>query len=126
MNIREMIEAGSAKTGNQKALAQYLGLHEKALTEAKGGRRGLPIDACGKLAELIGADRWEVVSASELQTEKDPAKRAYFAPFVRGSAHAVSIALLAIVTICVTAPTETQAAQRFDQTRTVLTTNYAT
>lgn len=82
MELREMIEAAAKLAGDQKHLAKVIGLHPGVLTEAKAGRRGLPEVACGKLAEILGIDRWTVIAASALVTERNPEKRAYLAPFV--------------------------------------------
>jgi hypothetical protein len=82
MNLQEMIEAAVEKIGSQKELAMTLGIDANNLASAKGGRRGLPAIACGKLGDILGIDKWTVVAASELVTEKSEEKRAYFSPFV--------------------------------------------
>lgn len=100
MQLREMIILAAQKVGNQEELAKVIGTSGKHLTEAKAGRRGLPAMACGKLAEILGIDRWTVIAASELVTEKNEEKRAYFSPFVLNSlaslATAVGAASLAL------------------------------
>lgn len=82
MELREMIEQAAKLTGDQTSLAKAIGVDRNNLTGAKAGRRGLPEVACGKLAEILGIDRWTVIAASALVTEKNPEKRAYLAPFV--------------------------------------------
>lgn len=82
MDLKAYIAKGIAATGSLTALAETIGMAREALTAANGGRRGLPPVACGKLADLVGADRWDVVAASEILTEKDEAKRRYLLPFV--------------------------------------------
>ena len=52
------------------------------ITNAKAHRRGLPNYACVVLADLVGAERIEVIAASELVTEKNPEKREVWLPFV--------------------------------------------
>lgn len=102
--LAEFITKGIERTGSVKALAQVLGVSANALTDAKGMRRGLPLDACGKLGDLIGVDKFTVAVAAELVTEKNENRRAYFAPFV-DHARAAGIALaLTFVTMFVTAP----------------------
>lgn len=100
MNLSEMIELAARKCGSQKELAKVIGERPDVLTAAKAGRRGLPAIACGKLAEILGIDRWTVIAASELVTEKNEEKRAYFSPFVLNSlaslATAVGAASLAL------------------------------
>lgn len=112
MELREMIEAAAKLAGDQKQLAKVIGLHPGVLTEAKAGRRGLPEVACGKLAEILGIDRWTVIAASALVTEKNPEKRAYLAPFVRElprKAAAWVIGIVSAATIGTIAPTDSYA-----------------
>ena len=82
MELRDMIENAAKIAGNQTAIAKVIGVHPNDLSAAKAGKRGLPEVACGKLAEILGIDRWTVIAASALVTEKNPEKRAYLAPFV--------------------------------------------
>lgn len=82
MELRQMIEAAAKVSGDQKKLAKAIGLSPNNITEAKAGRRGLPASACYQLAAILDLDPAVVVAASELVTEKNPQKRAVFAPFV--------------------------------------------
>lgn len=109
MELRELIDAGTEKIGSQRRLAEYLGVIEQNLTAAKNGRRGLRADACGKLADLLGIDRFAVVAASELVTEKDPHRQAYFRPFVSGIARPVWM-LIAATGITFVSPAPAEAA----------------
>ncbi|WP_220635696.1 hypothetical protein [Georgfuchsia toluolica] len=93
MELREMIELAEKTGYTVRALAKELGVIDSNLTAAKHGRRGLPNASCGKLAEIIGIDRWTVVAASDLVTEKNEQRRAYLLPFVRHAA----IVLLAVI-----------------------------
>lgn len=97
MQLRQMIEAGSIKAGSQAALAKVIGVTNNGLTDAKAGRRGLPAEACGKLADLIGVDRWTVLAASNLITEKNEEKRAYWAPFVLNGISSLATAAAALL-----------------------------
>ena len=83
MELREMIIRAEKETGTVRAIAKIIGVSDSNLTAAKAGRRGIPITACGKLAEIIKVDRWIVVAASELVTEKDQDRRDYLTPFVK-------------------------------------------
>lgn len=107
MQLRQMIEAGSIKAGNQELLAKAIGTSGKHITEAKAGRRGLPAFACFKLAELIEVDVQKVIAASELVTEKNEDKRAFFAPFVLNGIAPLASAL-AVLSLSL-APNETYA-----------------
>ncbi len=104
MDLRQMIESAAEHFAEQKELANALRVSPNALTDAKAGRRGLPTYACGKLGEILGIDRWTVVAASDLVTEKNPEKRAYLAPFVRHAAIVVMTIALSFVTFIATAP----------------------
>lgn len=117
MELREMIEAAAKITGDQTSLAKVIGVDRNNLTGAKAGRRGLPEVACGKLAEILKIDRWTVIAASALVTEKNPEKRAYLVPFVLGLPRKVAAWLIAIVsgaTIATLAPTEAHANDTFN------------
>lgn len=112
MELREMIENAAKIAGNQATLAKVIGLHPEVLTSAKAGKRGLPEVACGKLAEILKIDRWTVIAASALVTEKNPEKRAYLAPFVRElprKAAAWVIGIVSAATIGTIAPTDSYA-----------------
>lgn len=113
MHLKEMIEVAADKVGTQSDLAKTLGVAPDYLTHAKAGRRGLPPMACGKLAEILNLDRWTVLSASELVTEKDEGKREYFRPFVMHTTGYFVTALSAL--IMTTATTETFADDTFDK-----------
>lgn len=98
MELREMIESAAKISGSQTALAKDIGVRPDQLTHAKAGRAGLPEVACGKLAEILGVDRWTVIAASALVTERNPEKRAYLAPFVLALPRKAAAWLIAIAT----------------------------
>lgn len=103
MELKEIIEKASEKIGSQKKLADHLGMRPQEITDAKNGRKGMPLVACGKLAEILEIDRWTVAAASDLVTEKNEEKRAYLLPFVRHAAAIGGIFVLASVTNVMTA-----------------------
>ena len=112
MELRDLIEQAAKIAGSQIDLAKVIGVTPDALTHAKAGRRGLPEVACGKLAEILGPDRWTVVAASALVTEKNPDKRAYLTPFVRDLPRKVAawvIASASAATLGTIAPGEAKA-----------------
>lgn len=82
MELKAYIAKGIEQTGSLSELARQIGVIRTSLQAANAGHRGLPPVACGKLADLVGASRWDVVAASEILTEKDEKKRAYLLPFV--------------------------------------------
>jgi plasmid maintenance system antidote protein VapI len=81
MELRDYIDEGTNIIGSQKGLAEAIGQYPSTLRRVRVNRKGLPIDACIKLAKIIDADPLEVIAASELVTEKKPEKRAFWAPF---------------------------------------------
>ena len=101
-DLKTYIERGEKQAGGQKALAELLHQHPGNLRGAKAGLKGLPVAVCYQLAELIGEDERRVVAASELITEKKAERRAVLLPFV---SHALSILLVAVISIMTTTPT---------------------
>ena len=85
MELKKYIEAGIAKCGTGVQLSLYLGQHENAVRDAKAHRRGLPVYACIRLAQLIEADPLSVIAASELVTEKKDERRAILLPLVNAA-----------------------------------------
>lgn len=82
MELKDYIETGVRKRGSLSSLARYLDQADSSLREAKNQRRGLPVYACMKLAEYIGADPLQVIAASELVTEKREERKEIFKRFL--------------------------------------------
>ena len=78
MNLKIIIEQAEKKAGSQKALAQQIGLSESHIRSAKSGARGLPNYACSVIAEILNIDEAKVIAASEIVTEKNPNRIAYW------------------------------------------------
>lgn len=111
MTLKELLEAGTAKAGEQQKLAALLHIHPGVITQAKAGKRGLPVSACILLANYLGIESTPVIAASELITEKDEERRKAFYPFVmqRPLHLIVMIALIGTTAF----PEKSQAAQGF-------------
>ncbi|MDR0674614.1 MAG: hypothetical protein LBF93_13395 [Zoogloeaceae bacterium] len=86
MNLKNYIEIGEKRLGGRSTLANHLDIHRDALTAAKSNRRGLPNDACIKLAQLTSVEPLEVIAASELVTEKKPEKRDFWLQYTSAEA----------------------------------------
>ena|ERR1035437_5865851 len=101
MEMRDCIEEGIAIAGTAAALGKMLNQPATVISNAKSHQRGLPLAACYKLADLIGAQRDAVTAASALVTEKDEEVRNYLIPFVQAVSFAqhLSIAALAAGTV---------------------------
>ncbi|MBS1197476.1 MAG: hypothetical protein H6R18_1261 [Proteobacteria bacterium] len=101
MELRDCIESGIKRKTTVTALATYLGVNPNSISDAKAHRRGLPNDACVKLARLIGAEPLDVIAASELATEKKTEKREFWLSFVN-PAKTARVAGYALILTCVT------------------------
>lgn len=101
MKINEFIDKAEKKAGKKIELAKILGISDRYIRMVREGKRGFPDDICIQLADYIGADRLEVIAASNLVTEKDEKKRKVFESCFRKVA---SIAAAGIVTALVTIP----------------------
>lgn len=78
MKMNEFIEAAEKKAGKKTELAKILKISDGYIRMVKTGRRGFSDDVCIRLADYIGANRLEVIAASNLVTEKDEEKRKIF------------------------------------------------
>ena len=75
MKINKYIEEAEIKAGRKAELAKVLKISDGYIRMVKTGRRGFSDDVCIRLADYIGANRLEVIAASNLVTEKDEEKR---------------------------------------------------
>lgn len=98
MEFRSYIERAEKAAGSQKELGLMIGQSAGKLRQAKANKCGLPIAVCCQIAQLIGVDEMEVISASELVTEKKPERRAVLLPFVNRVA-GVILGIVGIVTL---------------------------
>lgn len=121
MKITEFIEAAEKKAGKQIELARILGISDSYIRIVKTGRRGFPDDICIQLADYIGADRLEVIAASNLVTEKDERKRRIFESCFEKTNRAASflIAALLFCVISITSPNPANASQASNNINTI-------
>lgn len=108
MELRDYIEDGQKKAGSVRALAKIIGVRDHNISDAKAGRRGLPLVASYKLAELIDARPEAVAAASALVTEKDESAREYLRPFVQMGrlSHPMIAAIASVAIVIVQAANE--------------------
>jgi len=78
MELRDYLEQGVKKAGSLTALGFKLGLSQPRMSRAKSHTEHLPLDAAVKLADYIEEDRFAVIAANELATEKKEEKRAFW------------------------------------------------
>lgn len=98
MLMKEYIENAATKAGSLSELARMLDLQQQTVSAAKAHKRQLPTKAVVQLSEYIGADLKSVIAANELVTEKNEAKRQFWAPFAQRT-KAASIALGALLIV---------------------------
>lgn len=124
MELKDYIEQGINRQKSVKALGLYLGVAGNSITDAKAHRRGLPTDACVRLAYLINAEPLAVIAASELATERNAERREFWFSFANPAKTARVAGLmifLAVVTNFVTpSPAEASTDQGFARNQFVL------
>lgn len=108
--LNRTIEEGAKIAGDQKQLEATLGLARGYITEVKAGRRGLPTEACFKLAEMTGADLARMIASSEAITAKKPEKVAYWKKKLV-ELESLAACLIVACVISVVTPTPSQAVQ---------------
>jgi len=105
MDMKNYIEQAEKKAGKQTELAKLLGVSASYLRLVKAGKNGLSADMCIVLADYIGADRLQVIAASNLVTEKDEKKRKIFEScFTKAAGVTVAALLLGASTIMTSSP----------------------
>ena len=105
MKLKTFIEAAEKKAGKQIELARMLGISDAYIRMVKAEKRGFPDDICIRLADYIGADRLEVIAASNLVTEKDEEKRKIFEScFSRAASIVIASSVISILTLSPQAP----------------------
>ena len=92
----KIIEQGSTIAGDQKQLEAKLGLARGNISDVKAGRRGLPTDACFKLADMTGADLARVIASSEAITAKKPEEVKYWKKKLNEFERLAAVYLLAL------------------------------
>lgn len=85
MELRDYVDMGIKTKGGVNALADYLGIANTSIADAKAHRRGLPNDACVKLARLVGIEPLTVIAASELATEKKSTRREFWISYLNAA-----------------------------------------
>lgn len=66
----EKIEEAAEKAGGKAELAKNLEISRTVISDVLGSRRGLPLDACYKLADMTGANLARIVAENEAITAK--------------------------------------------------------
>lgn len=119
MEFIDYIEAGKKIAGNQKKLANAIGVKETSMSAMVKGKVPIPAHALAKLAMLIGqgvtpGEIWEAQQAARAETEEE---RQLWLPFMKNAhslKHAASIFMAVAIAFLVSAyPTESRAATGF-------------
>ena len=105
MEMKNFIEQAERKAGKQVELAKTLGVTAGYLRAVKAGKKGFSTDMCIVLADYIGADRLEVIAASNLVTEKDERKRKIFEScFSTAASLTIAAFFVTLITIMTPSP----------------------
>ena len=105
MEMKNYIERAEKKAGKQIELAKMLEISDAYIRMVKSGKRGFPDDICIQIADYIGADRLEVIAASNLVTEKDEKKRRIFEScFTRAASVTAAAIVISIMTLPIQKP----------------------
>lgn len=107
--LSEIIENAAKKAGNQRELENDLGLARGYLTDVKAGRRGLPAIAQDKLEVLMNLPQGSLRPASEIITEKQPEKVAYWKKKLVEFERMAAVFLMAIFVLVTTVVTPSPA-----------------
>ena len=108
MEMKNYIEQAEKKAGKQLELAKILDVSASYIRIVKAGRKGFSVDMCIVLADYIGADRLEVIAASNLVTEKDEKKRKIFESCFSTAASVTAAAIvISILTLPMQKPVNT-------------------
>ncbi len=102
MEMKNYIELAEKKAGSQTNLAKLLEITDRYVRQVKNGKQGFAVEICIQLADFIGADRLEVIAASNLVTEKDEKKRKILEScfsISRAANFTITALLIGIVTI---------------------------
>ena len=73
-NLRYFIEKGSEKIGGLTKLGDFLNITQPSMSQAKAGKRQLPMSACVVLADYINENPLKIIAYSQLTTETDEEK----------------------------------------------------
>lgn len=122
MEFQEMIDTAAKKCGTVRALAEAIGMRDSNISAAKRSSRGIPDEACARLAEILGMTYGEVSAARNFATAKDQKQRDFWFPFVREIPRKAAAWMIGIATAATmaTVPIDAQANDIFDMSTTPL------
>lgn len=109
MELKDYFDRGIEKTGSLTALGLRLGISQPHMSRMKTGKLPMPAEKCVLLADLINADRFQVIAAAKLASAKDEDKKIFWQHLVDHARAAVMATFLIGVTSFLT-PTPAQAA----------------
>ena len=69
------------------------------MRDARNLKRGLPVYACVKLADLFHVTPMEIIAASELVTAKTEERRALFLPFLQAAKHTHPVVVAGLICV---------------------------
>lgn len=87
----------AAKVSSDYALAKALGLHRQLISDYMSGKRVPDAYAAVRIALLLKRDPAEIIATIEAETEKNPAKRAFWADFLQRVKKAGALGTLGVL-----------------------------
>lgn len=85
MNFKQILERAIELKGSGREVANWLGIAEQQITDAKSGRAGLKDKACLQLAQLLGMDFGKVIAARNEWTAKSDEERSFWHPLANAA-----------------------------------------
>jgi plasmid maintenance system antidote protein VapI len=115
MDFRRILEKAIELKGTGRAVAQWLNVPEQHITDAKGGRRGLPDRCCLQLAQLLGMDFGKVIAARNEWTAKSEEEKNFWHPLANAAGIA-AISLCFVTSLLTPSPAQAAPAQALRST----------
>ena len=95
---KDYLNQAIRKAGSAYRLAEMTGISEQVLSHYKHNRRIMDDYACLKLAEVIGIDPMEIITAANIEREKREHKRKVWEEFSRRMGWAAILLILVLPT----------------------------
>lgn len=121
MELKDFFDSGIEKTGSLTALGLRLGISQPHMSRMKAGKLAMPTEKCVLLADLIGADRFQVIASAKLAAAKDDDKKTFWRDAIGHAREAALIAIMVGVTnLLKPSPAQAAPAQEAQPARFVL------
>ncbi|BCX89519.1 hypothetical protein MIN45_P1892 [Methylomarinovum tepidoasis] len=101
----EYIEEAKKKLGisSDNELAKRIGVNRAAVSQWKHGKSTMDVYACFQIAEILGIDPVEIITAANLEREKKEERRRYWEKFSRMRGWAAML-ILGVISVIYSTP----------------------